>query len=134
MTRQPELEQLAGLTAKTLDQVFVVWVKESLSCSRFKAEALTDLVEEVYSPCLAQPWAIYAGPAAMTVVSTDQLGWNLVYGPTHRYPVFGRISGKADLPTVESVWETLIQEEDRLCQDWPTGEYTLWTASKQGSC
>ena len=48
MIRQPEREQLNRLTAKTLDQVFIMQVKEGLSCSQFEAEALTDLVKEVY--------------------------------------------------------------------------------------
>ena len=58
MIRQPEREQLNRLTAKTLDQVFVMRVKEGLGCSQFGAEALTDLVKEIYFPWLAQPEAI----------------------------------------------------------------------------
>jgi hypothetical protein len=50
-----------------------------------------------------------------------------VCAPIHRYQVFERMIGKAGLPPVEYVWATLKQEEDRLCQDWPTGKYTLWT-------
>ena len=41
MIRQPEREQLNRLTAKTLDQVFVMRVKEGLSCSQFEAQCLT---------------------------------------------------------------------------------------------
>jgi hypothetical protein len=47
MIRQPEREQLNRLTAKTLDQVFAMRVKEGLSCSQFEAEALTDLVRAI---------------------------------------------------------------------------------------
>ena len=74
MIRQPEREQLNRLTAKTLDQVFVMRVKEGLGCSQFEAEALTDLVKEVYFPWLAQPEAIQAGQLAMTAVSADEPG------------------------------------------------------------
>ena len=45
MKRQPEREQLNRLTVKTLDQVFIMRVKEGLGCSQFEAEALTDLVK-----------------------------------------------------------------------------------------
>jgi hypothetical protein len=74
MIRQLEREQLNRLTAKTLDQVFVMRVKEGLSCSQFEAQALTDLVKEVYFPWLAQPEAIQAGQLAMTAVSADEPG------------------------------------------------------------
>jgi hypothetical protein len=72
--RQPEREQLNRLTAKTLDQVFAMRVKEGMGCSRFEAQALTDLVKEVYFPWLAQPEAIQAGQLAMTAVSADEPG------------------------------------------------------------
>ena len=44
MIRQPEREQLARLTVKTLDQVFIMRAKEGLGCSQFEADALTNLV------------------------------------------------------------------------------------------
>jgi len=74
MIRQPEREQLHRLTVKTLDQVFIMRVKEGLGCSQFEAEALTDLVKEVYFPWLSQPEAIQAGQLAMTAVSADEPG------------------------------------------------------------
>ncbi len=74
MIRQREREQLNRLTVKTLDQVFIVRVKEGLACSQFEAEALTELVREVYFPWLAQPEAIQAGQLAMTAVSADEPG------------------------------------------------------------
>ncbi len=55
MIRQPEIEQLHRLSVKTLDQVFITRAQEGLSCSLFEAQALTDLVREVYFPWLAQP-------------------------------------------------------------------------------
>jgi len=72
--RQPERERLSRLTVKTLDQVFIVRGKEGLGCSQFEAEALTDLVKEVYFPWLSQPEAIQAGQLAMTAVSADEPG------------------------------------------------------------
>jgi hypothetical protein len=74
MIRQPAREQLHRLTVKTLDQVFIMQVKEGLSCSQFEAEALTNLVKEVYFPWLSQPEAIQAGQLAMTAVSADEPG------------------------------------------------------------
>jgi len=74
MIRQPEREQLNRLTVKTLDQVFIMRAKEGLGCSQFEAEALTNLVKEVYFPWLSQPEAIQAGQLAMTAVSADEPG------------------------------------------------------------
>jgi len=75
MIRQPEREQLNRLTVKTLDQVFIMMRgKEGLGCSQFEAEALTNLVKEVYFPWLSQPLAIQAGQLAMTTVSADEPG------------------------------------------------------------
>jgi hypothetical protein len=74
MTRQPEREQLNRLTVKTLDQVFIMRAKEGLNCSLFEAQALTDLVKEVYFPWLSRPDAIQAGQLALTAVSADEPG------------------------------------------------------------
>ncbi len=74
MMRQPEREQLNRLTVKTLDQVFIMRVKEGLGCSRFEAEALTELVKDVYFPWLSRPEAIQAGQLVLTAVSADEPG------------------------------------------------------------
>jgi len=74
MIRQPEREQLNRLNVKTLDQVFITRVKEGLGCSMFEAQALTELVKEVYFPWLSQSEAIQAGQLAMTAVSADEPG------------------------------------------------------------
>ena len=55
MRRQPDREQLNRLTVKTPDQVFVMRAKEGLGCCQFEAQALTNLVKEVYFPWLSQP-------------------------------------------------------------------------------
>lgn len=74
MIRQPALEQQHRLSVKTLDQVFTAQAREGLGCSLFEAQALTELVKEVYFPWLAQPDAIQAGQLAMTAVSAEEPG------------------------------------------------------------
>lgn len=74
MNRDTEREQLNRLAVKTLDQVFIMRLKEGLGCSMFEAEAITDLVREVYFPWLASPEAIQAGQLALTAVSADEPG------------------------------------------------------------
>jgi hypothetical protein len=72
MIRQTAREQLDRLTVKTLDQVFIVRAQEGLGCSLFEAQALTDLIKEVYFPWLSRPEAIQAGQLALTAVSADE--------------------------------------------------------------
>jgi hypothetical protein len=74
MVRKTEREQLSRLTVKTLDQVFIARAKEGLNCSLFEAQALTDLVKEVYFPWLSHPEAIQAGQLVLTLVSADEPG------------------------------------------------------------
>lgn len=72
MIRQAAREQLDRLTVKTLDQVFIARAKEGLGCSLFEAQALTDLIKEVYFPWMSRPEAIQAGQLALTAVSADE--------------------------------------------------------------
>jgi len=74
MKRQNDREQLNRLTAKTLDQVFILQAIDGLGCSQFEAQALTDLVKDVYFPWLSQPEAIQAGQLALIAVSADAPG------------------------------------------------------------
>jgi len=74
MKRDTEREQLNRLAVKTLDQLFIMRLKEGLGCSVFEAEAVTDLVKEVYFPWLANPEAVQAGQLALTAVSADEPG------------------------------------------------------------
>lgn len=74
MLRDTEREQLNRLAVKTLDQIFVMRLKEGLGCSMFEAEAVTDLVREVYFPWLASPTAVQAGQLALTAVSAEEPG------------------------------------------------------------
>jgi len=74
MIRNAEREQLNRLTVKTLDRIFLTRAKEGLGCSMFEAQALTDLVKEVYFPWLSQPEAIQVGQLVLTAVSADEPG------------------------------------------------------------
>jgi predicted ArsR family transcriptional regulator len=74
MIRQAAQEQLNRLMVKTLDQVFIMRAKEGLNCSLFEAQALTDLVKEVYFPWLSNPEAIQSGQLALTAVSAEEPG------------------------------------------------------------
>jgi len=71
MKRQLESEQIHRLSVKTLDQVFVTRAREGLGCSLFEAQALTELVKDVYFPWLTQPEAIQA--EQITATSEDML-------------------------------------------------------------
>ena len=72
MIRQPDREQLHRLAAKTLDQVFVTRAQQGLGCSLFEAQALTQLVREVYFPWIAQPETVQAGQLALIAISADE--------------------------------------------------------------
>lgn len=65
--------ELNRLETKTLDARFVAEVREGLGCSAFEAEALLEVVREVYFPVLSQ----VGGPAPpgqmqLVVVSADE--------------------------------------------------------------
>ena len=74
MIRNTEREQLNRLAVKTLDQIFIMRLKEGLGCSMFEADAITDLIKEVYFPRLAGPTTVQAGQLALTAVSADEPG------------------------------------------------------------
>lgn len=74
MIRDTEREQLNRLAVKTLDQIFIMRLKEGLGCSMFEADAITDLIKEVYFPRLAGPPTVQAGQLALTAVSADEPG------------------------------------------------------------
>jgi len=112
MIRQPAREQLNRLTVKTLDQVFIMRVKEGLGCSQFEAEALTDLVKEVYFPWLSQPEAIQAGQLAMTAVSVDE--------PGHK-----PLSKCKMVPVVLTLYAGEEDHQYRLSQKGPKGTVAL---------
>lgn len=74
MIRQPEQERHNRISVKTLDQVFLTRAQEGLSCSLFEAQALTELVKDVYFPWLSQPDAVKAGQLATIAVSAEEPG------------------------------------------------------------
>ncbi len=112
MIRQRECEQQNRLSFRTLDQVFVMRVKEGLSCSQFEAEALTDLVKEVYFLWLAQPETIQAGQLAMTAVSADE--------PGHK-----PLSQCKMVPVVLTLYAGEEDHVYRLAQEGPQGTVAL---------
>ncbi len=48
--RNPKREVLRRLASKTLDAQFKTTIQEGLNCSPFEAEAVLDVVQEVYTP------------------------------------------------------------------------------------
>lgn len=50
--RNPKREELRRLASKTLDAKFKRTIQEGLNCSPFEAEAVLDVVHEVYTPFL----------------------------------------------------------------------------------
>ena len=50
--RNAKREELRRLECKTLDAQFRTVVREGLNCSPFEAEAVVDVVQEVYGPYL----------------------------------------------------------------------------------
>jgi hypothetical protein len=68
--RHPKREELLRLDCKTLDAQFITTVRNGLNCSRFEAEAVLDVVREVYAPVFAGGQA--AGlPGKITLVAVD---------------------------------------------------------------
>ncbi len=71
--RNSKREELRRLEAKTLDAQFQATVRDGLNCSPFEAEAVLDVVKEVYAAALDQR----AGPAlpgrvAVVAVCADE--------------------------------------------------------------
>ena len=108
MVRKTAREQLDRLTVKTLDQVFIVRAQEGLNCSLFEAQALTDLIKEVYFPWLSRPEAIQAGQLALTAVSADE--------PAHR-----RLSRCKMVPVVLTLYAGEEDYEYRVTQKGKKG-------------
>lgn len=48
--RNPDREVIERLHSKTLDARFTTEIEQGLKCSPFEAEAVLDVVKEVYSP------------------------------------------------------------------------------------
>ena len=117
MVRKTEREQLNRLTVETLDQVFIARAKEGLNCSSFEAQALTDLVEEVYFPWLSRPEAIHAGQLILTAVSADE--------PGHKWITTSSISPASTSLPFSAGWLSL-----RLPS--PSNDHATWSRSTLG--
>jgi len=73
--RQQRRTELLRVTAKTLDHQFTTAIQEGLNCSPFEAEAVVQVVHEVYFPFLDEA-AGHAPPGRVTLVavSADEPG------------------------------------------------------------
>jgi DNA-binding CsgD family transcriptional regulator len=68
--RNPQREELARLSCKTLDAQFTSTLRDGLNCSPFEAHAVLDVVREVYAPVFAEAPAA-ALPGRITLVAVD---------------------------------------------------------------
>lgn len=71
--RNPRKEELDRLSDKTLESRFLTEIQQGLNCSPFEAEAVLDVVREVYGPFLdaASPHAP-PGKVTLVAVSADE--------------------------------------------------------------
>ena len=71
--RNPKREELKRLASKTLDAKFKTTIQEGLNCSPFEAEAVLDVVHEVYTPFLdATSGTAPPGKVTLLAVSADE--------------------------------------------------------------
>lgn len=68
--RDAQREELLRLEAKTLDARFLTVIRDGLNCSPFEAEAVLEVVREVYLPFLDEA-AGQAPPGKITLVAVD---------------------------------------------------------------
>jgi hypothetical protein len=68
--RNPQREELARLSCKTLDAQFTSTLRDGLNCSPFEAHAVLDVVREVYAPVFADTPAA-ALPGRITLIAVD---------------------------------------------------------------
>jgi DNA-binding NarL/FixJ family response regulator len=64
----PRRQELCRLEAKTLDARFLTEIRQGLNCSPFEAEAVLQVVKEVYFPFLDQVENSPSAPGKITVV------------------------------------------------------------------
>ncbi len=71
--RNPKREELRQLASKTLDAKFKTTIHKRLNCSPFEAEAVLDVVHEVYTPFLdAAAGTAPPGKVTLLAVSADE--------------------------------------------------------------
>jgi len=68
--RNRKRETLKRLDSKTLDAKFLQEIQHGLNCSPFEAEAVLEVVKEVYFPFLDQP-SVKAPPGKVTLIAVD---------------------------------------------------------------
>jgi DNA-binding CsgD family transcriptional regulator len=71
--RHPRREELKRLELKTLDAQFRTAIRDGLNCSPFEAEAVLDVVREVYQPYMDDsPGALAPGRISLVAVCADE--------------------------------------------------------------
>ena len=71
--RHPRSEELKRLELKTLEAQFKTTVQDGLNCSPFEAEAVLDVVREVYQPYLDDsPGRLVPGRISLVAVAADE--------------------------------------------------------------
>jgi len=68
--RNRKRETLKRLDSKTLDAQFLQEIQHGLNCSPFEAEAVLEVVKEVYFPFLDQQ-SVKAPPGKITLIAVD---------------------------------------------------------------
>jgi hypothetical protein len=68
--RNKKLEELRRLDSKTLDARFLNEIRDGLNCSPFEAEAVLEVVKEVYFPFLDQQ-SVKAPPGKVTLIAVS---------------------------------------------------------------
>jgi predicted transcriptional regulator len=67
--RNPRRQELRRLECKTLDAKFLTEIQQGLNCSPFEAEAVLNVVKEVYFPWLEQQETASLMPGKITLVA-----------------------------------------------------------------
>lgn len=71
--RDAKREELDRLHCKTLDAQFKTTIREGLNCSPFEAEAVVEVVHEIYGAALGRPEAAaLPGQVSLVVVDADE--------------------------------------------------------------
>ena len=71
--RHPRSEELKRLELKTLEAQFKTTVQDGLNCSPFEAEAVLDVVREVYQPYMDDsPGRLAPGRISLVAVAADE--------------------------------------------------------------
>ena len=84
--RNKKRETLRRLDSKTLDAKFLHEIQHGLHCSPFEAEAVLEVVKDVYFPFLdGQSIKAPPGKVALIAVSADDLGRPFEWGDKEKH-------------------------------------------------